>query len=142
MKQATKMRVEAILENVPLAMKCVAEHAQAAGLDDRAVYQIELVVDEACANVVDHAYKGLARGDMEISCSVDEDAFTIRVRDWGKGFDPANISKPDVHAPLEERPLGGLGLFFMRQFMDEVQYTIDAEQGNELVMIKRLKGVG
>lgn len=139
MKQCSKLRVRAVLENVTLAIDCVAQVAQAAGLDDQTVYQLQLAVDEACANVVDHAYEGVEPGDMEISCDLDEQELTIRVRDWGAGFIPGEVPEPDVDAPLEERTLGGLGLFLIRQVMDQVCYERDPEQGNELTMTKRFQ---
>ncbi|NIV40009.1 MAG: anti-anti-sigma factor, partial [Anaerolineae bacterium] len=67
---------------------------------------------------------------------------TIQVRDWGPGFDLDGVEDPDLEAPLEERSLGGLGLFLVRQVMDEVQFTSDSERGNELVMSKRLHIAG
>lgn len=76
---------------------------------------------------------------MEITCSSDAGTFTVRVRNWGKVFDPDEVDEPDVDAPLEERTLGGLGLYFIRQFMDEAHYSFDPERGNELVMVKRLR---
>lgn len=142
MKQVTKLTLKAILENVPVAMECVAESARAAGLDEQVLCQIQVAVDEACANVVAHAYGGMEPGNMEVSCQIEDQCLVIRVRDWGKGFAPNDVPEPDVTAPLEERCLGGLGLFLIRQFMDEVSYTFDAEQGNELTMIKRLQVAG
>ena len=139
MKQTITFKVKAVLENVPLATECVTQSAQTIGLDDETLYQIQLAVDEACANVVHHAYKGMEPGDLEISCDLDDQTFVIRVRDWGRGFDPNGVAEPNVDAPLEKRTLGGLGLFLIKQFMDEVQYTCDPEQGNELTAIKRLQ---
>jgi len=137
-----KLRLRAVLENVPVATECVAAIASAAGLEDHLLYQIQLAVDEACANVVEHAYRDLQAGDMELVCSLGDGAFTVRVRDWGHGFDPNSVEVPDVEAPLEERNLGGLGLFLLRQMMDSVQFHCDPEGGNELVMVKRLPGEG
>ncbi len=137
-----KLRLRAVLENVPVATECVAAIARAAGLEDHLLYQIQLAVDEACANVVEHAYRDVESGDMELVCSMGDGTFTIRVRDWGQGFDPDGVEVPNVGAPLEERNLGGLGLFLVRQMMDSVQFTFDAERGNELVMIKRLPSEG
>jgi serine/threonine-protein kinase RsbW len=79
-------------------------------------------------------------GDLEVSCHVEDGTLVIQVRDWGRSFDPAGIALPDVTAPLEERDLGGLGMFLIYQFMDEVAYTFDPERGNELTMRKRLQG--
>lgn len=132
------MRMKAVLENVPLAIGCVTQWAEAAGFDEGALYKIQLAVDEACANVVDHAYTGSEPGDMEVSCSLNQQSLTIRVRDWGRGFDLHNVSEPDVEAPLDERTLGGLGLFLVKQVMDQVQFTRDPARGNELKMTKRL----
>ena len=137
-EQSTSLRMKAVLENVPRAIECVTEWAQKAGFDERALYKIQLAVDEACANVVDHAYTGAEPGDIEVSCRLNDRLLTIRVRDWGEGFDLGGVKDPDLKAPLEERSLGGLGLFLVRQVMDEVQFTSDPEQGNELMMSKRL----
>lgn len=136
------IRLRAVLESVPVATQCVAAIARTAGLDDHLLYQVQLAVDEACANVVEHAYGDMEAGDMELVCSLDDGAFTIRVRDWGRGFDPNGVAVPDVGAPLEERSLGGLGLFLVRQVMDSVQFSFDVERGNELVMVKRVPGEG
>ena len=137
-KQLGTLRVKAILENVPLAIDCVKRWAIAVGFDDRAVYELQLAVDEACANVVYHAYRGTEPGDMEVACALDDRVLTIRVRDWGKGFDPDEVPVPNLDAPLEERDIGGLGLFILRQVMDHVRFTCDPAQGNELEMDKRL----
>jgi anti-sigma regulatory factor (Ser/Thr protein kinase) len=134
-----RMRVEAILSNVPLVTACVTRAAEALGLDDHALYQVQLAVDEACANVVDHAYVGSQPGEMEVSCyRYDHDFLIIRVRDWGQGFDPSEVDLPQVDAPLEERSLGGLGLFLVKAVMDWVQFRFDPDDGNELLMVKRL----
>jgi serine/threonine-protein kinase RsbW len=132
------LRVKALLENVPLAIDCVAQWAEKVDLDKRTLYEIQLAVDEACANVADHAYRNEEPGDMEVSCYLENELLTILVRDWGRGFDPNGVVVPDVDAPLEERTLGGLGLFIVRQVMDYVQFTVDPEVGNELRMAKRL----
>jgi serine/threonine-protein kinase RsbW len=138
MKQIAKLKVPAKLENVPLAMDCVRRAAQEAGIDKKMAYQIQVAVDEACANVVQHAYRDMEPGEMEISCYLDETQLVIHIRDWGRSFVPDKVPEPDVAAPLEERDLGGLGLFLIHQFMDDVQFKFDPEQGNELTMAKRL----
>ncbi len=139
MRKTNTLRLKAALENVPEAIACVTRSALSAGFDEQAVLQIQVAVDEACANVVQHAYAGTKAGDMEVTCCIDGHSFVVRVRNWGKSFDPDAVEEPDVDAPLEERGLGGLGLFLIRQFMDQAQYTFDPVQGNELVMVKRLR---
>lgn len=139
MKQVETFKAKAVLANVPRAIDFVTRSARVVGFDEEALYQIQLAVDEACANVVDHAYASMEAGDMEVSCSLDGRAFIVRVRDWGRGFNPDGVPEPDVDAPLEERNSGGLGLFLVKQVMDHVCFSFDPEQGNELMMAKRLR---
>ncbi len=108
-------------------------------LDERTLYHVKLVVDEACANVFEHAYAGRAgRVRLEIDCSAT--LLTVRLFDWGDPFDPTNFRPPDPTLPLDERPIGGLGLHFIHALMDEVEYRFDAARGNCLTLRKRLAG--
>lgn len=115
----------------------VARAAEAAGLDARALYQVELAVDEACSNIVEHAYGGEGHGDIEVTCRINSDGLTVMLRDYGRPFDPTGVAPPDLHASLEDRDLGGLGLYFMRQLMDEVHFEFTSDSGNLLTMVKR-----
>jgi serine/threonine-protein kinase RsbW len=133
-----ELKVKAILENVPRVTRIVAQAAAQLGFEEQALYQIELAVDEACANVVEHAYPHDEKGEMEIVCFLHERHLVIRVRDWGAGFDLGAVDEPDVSAPLEDRGLGGLGLFLVRQVMDGLRFRFDPQAGNELLMAKRL----
>jgi serine/threonine-protein kinase RsbW len=139
MTKPAGFKVKAILENIPRAMACVRNSAQSAGFAGKQLCQIEMAVDEACANVVDHAYEQMEVGDMEVSCSLNEQDLIICVRDWGRSFNLDEIPDPDVEAPLEDRTLGGLGLYLIKQIMDRVQYTADPEAGNVLLMVKKRK---
>lgn len=138
MRQVLSLRLPALLENVPVVMDRVIEAAAQVGLDDLTLQQIRLVVDEACANVVTHAYQGMEPGDMEITCSHSSQTCIIQVRDWGPGFTLECVPIPDLECSLEQRNLGGLGLFLIRHFMDHVHYSRDASAGNVLTMTKRL----
>ena len=62
---------------------------------------------------------------------------TITIHDQGRAFDPTSVPEPDLCCPLEERPLGGLGLHLMQKLMDEVRFTFSPEEGNTIVMVKR-----
>lgn len=133
-----ELKVSAVMENVPVVTARLAEIAKGVGFGGQDLYQIELAVDEACANVVEHAYSGEEQGEMEVSCYLEGRMFIVRVRDWGTGFDPNTVEEPDVNAPLEDRDLGGLGLFLVQQVMDEVRFSFDPQRGSELLMYKRL----
>lgn len=97
--------------------------------------KIILAVDEAVANVVEHAY-GTQRGDIEIIFKMDTERLEITIRDNGKRFNPEEIAAPDIHDHVKKGLKGGLGMFLMRKIMDEVRYSVDSTHVNELVMIK------
>jgi len=115
-----------------------ARAGREAGLEGQALYDLQLAVDEACTNVVEHAYEGQG-GEIRISVEAIEGGVRVVIRDWGRPFEPGAIGTPDVTAPLEGRKLGGLGLFLMRQVMDEVDFVFDPVEGNRLTMVKRIR---
>jgi serine/threonine-protein kinase RsbW len=131
-------------DKIQQACQFVAQGAVQAGLDDTAVFHVELACDEACTNVIEHAYAGEDTGDILVSWEVQGDRFIITIRDHGRAFDPADVPLPptvevelkgDDHQTLPR--VGGLGIHFMRKLMDEVQYHFDAG-GNTLTLVKRI----
>lgn len=110
--------------------------AKEAGLSEAAAYQIELAVDEACTNIVEHAYGGKEKGDIECTCQVTDKGLKIVLRDTGIPFDPTAVPEPDLSTPLEDLDPGGAGLFLMRKMMDEVHFKFDKKSGNTLTMVK------
>ena len=124
-------------ENLVQIAQFVRQAAESAGFDDFALYSIETAVEEACANIIEHAYGGEDKGDIQVDCQVDENGLTVRLHDHGKPFKPAAVQTPDVKAPLKKRQAHGLGLYMMRKWMDEVDFQFTPEQGNVLTMLKR-----
>ncbi len=118
----------------------VARAAEAASLDERAVYAVQLAVDEACSNIIEHAYGGEGRGDIEITYRINSDGLTVILRDYGRPFNPNSVPPPNLHSSLEERNERGLGLYFMRELMDEVHFEFTPDSGNVLTMVKRKQG--
>ncbi len=123
---------------VPIS-KFVMRAAEAAGLDARAIYQVQMVVEEACDNIIEHAYAGKINGDIECTCVVDQEGLTVILRDHGRAFNPQSVPEPDREASLEERESGGLGLYFINQLMDDVHFSFSSDTGNVLTMVKRRK---
>jgi serine/threonine-protein kinase RsbW len=115
----------------------VTRAAEATGLDARAVYAVQLAVDEACANIIEHAYGDEGGGDIECTCMVNENGLTVILRDYGRPFNPTSVPEPDLYTSLEDRKIRGLGLYFIRQLMDQVRFEFTADSGNVLTMIKR-----
>jgi sigma-B regulation protein RsbU (phosphoserine phosphatase) len=127
------------LDQLEAIREFAARAAKDAGMDDSAVYAVELSMDEACTNVIEHAYEGKDGGEIECTCDKDDKNLTIIIHDHGKSFDPESIALPDLDADLDSRPIGGLGIFLMKRLMDEVRFEPLGEAGNVLTMVKRLK---
>lgn len=96
--------------------------AQDAGLSDFDCYTVETSVDEACSNIIEHAYDGENIGQIEISYEITEKWLQFTLRDWGKSFDPEKVPIPDIGCCLPDRKASGLGIYIMRQWMDEVNF--------------------
>lgn len=123
-------------QNLTAIGQFVTHWAIESGLDERAVYAVQMAVDEACSNIIEHAYGGEGKGDVELYCRKLDDGLEVTIRDQGHPFDPTAIDAPNIHAPLEERGEGGLGLFLMKELMDEVAFEF-SKGGNTLLLVKK-----
>lgn len=139
MKSSTfEMAVEADLENLSILSEFIARVMREIGADERSLFEVQLAVDEACTNIIQHAYSGEG-GTISIGCQLADDSLVVTIRDQGKPFDHNSIPPPDLGAGAAERKVGGLGMFLMKKMMDEVSYGFDAQRGNELTMCKKLR---
>ena len=133
------LEVPSSTENLVLIRDFVTRIGQQAHLDEEEISNLELAVDEACANVIEHAYGLDSRQEVIIQAICDEEAVRISVIDTGKGFDPTGVTPASIDTLVTERRSGGLGIRLIKALMDEVSYQIQPGQKNELHMIKRLK---
>jgi serine/threonine-protein kinase RsbW len=108
------------------------------GLSPSLVMSINLALEEAIANVIMYAYPGEeGKRTINLSADYDKDAITFILSDKGLPFDPTKAPEADVTLSVEERPIGGLGIFLIRKIMAEVSYQrVDGE--NRLKMVKKL----
>jgi serine/threonine-protein kinase RsbW len=132
-------------ENLDHVREFVGAAAQKCGLDAPAIYAVQLAVDEAFSNIIEHAYGGECLDQIECVCQIASPGLTVTLRDCGSPFDPGAVPAPNLTAELQERDIGGLGFYFIRQLMDEVDFSFvpDPETGNPcnvLRMRKRKEG--
>ena len=129
-----ELRVASDPANLAQVRKTVERFAAEQGFDDRAVAEIGLVVNEAMANVIRHAYAGRTDRPVHLRAEADERQMVITLRDWGSGVDPSK-------QPRRERdPLtpGGVGMICLRQWMDTVTFTPQPD-GMLMTMIRKKK---
>jgi serine/threonine-protein kinase RsbW len=124
-------------ESLPRVGAFISKAAKTAGLSDKAIYAVQLAVDEACSNIIDHAYGGEDRGEMLCSVIINDDGLIVILQDQGTPFNPQEIPDPQVNVPLEKLKPRGVGVYLMRKMVDEVHYEYSPEGGNMLTLIKR-----
>jgi len=116
--------------------KFVFDAALAAGFSDKEIYAVELAVDEACSNIIEHAYGGEGRGEIICTCNNIHNGLEIILQDHGNSFDPAKVDTPDFSVDLGELKPRGAGLFLIRNMMDDVDFKFSKKNGNQLRMVK------
>jgi len=137
--QKCQLTVPGRFESLPQISDFVSNAARDAGLDEDDVFHVQMAVDEACSNVVEHAYGGNCQGDITLTCSLGSGSdFVITIHDTGYPFNPRSVPEPPMGVDLEDLPEGGLGLYFMRKLMDNIRFEFDSNEGNTLTMIKRI----
>lgn len=133
------LRVQSSTENLSLIREFVAKVGLQAGMSDIDISKIELAVDEACANVIEHAYGHDASKEVTVSANFDGDSITFEIVDTGRGFDPSQIKQEELESLIAKRKDGGLGMRLIKTLMDEVQYEMIPGLKNELRMTKRIR---
>jgi serine/threonine-protein kinase RsbW len=136
-EQSFALHVPSSSENLAMIRSFVGEIAQRADLSDDESLLLEVAVDEACANVIEHAYHHDATQQVTVRAILDDETIRFHVVDHGKGFDPAIVEPKDPRELVKERASGGLGMGLIRRIMDEVVYHIVPGEKNELQMVKR-----
>ena len=134
----TTATFQARLEDLAAVGSFIEKAIRPAGLNETTAYAIQLAVDEACSNIIEHAYQNQG-GKILCTCEVNPEAVTIILQDWGKPFTPTQINPPDYRKTATRNNFRGLGLFFIYRMMDEVKFETPPEGGNILTMVKLTK---
>jgi serine/threonine-protein kinase RsbW len=126
------------LKNLAMIRSFVQESAAALGVAPAIISDLLSAVDEAATNVIIHGYQG-QQGTIEIEVKREAMDVVVHVRDNAPPFDPTTVPSPDLTRPLGERPPGGLGIYLIRQYMDEVIHRLTPQGGNELILKKSIE---
>ena len=123
------------MSDLPEILAFVETACEQSGVYPTLVFDLKLAVEEACTNVIEHAYGGKG-GELAITFETSDCDVVVTLQDHGSPFAPDEIIAPDMSMPLTNRRIGGLGMHLMAQLMDEVHFDF-AKGTNTLVMIKR-----
>jgi serine/threonine-protein kinase RsbW len=133
------LQVPSSTENLALIREFVTAVGRQAQLEETDISSLELAVDEACANVIEHAYGHDITKEVVVRAKFDDESLRISVIDEGLGFEPDKAPQESVENLIKERKSGGLGIRLIKQLMDDVSYEIVPGQKNELHMTKKIR---
>jgi len=125
-------------DNLSEVRNFVMRLARQAGFAEDEVSNIVLAVDEACTNIIKHAYQFAADREIRVSVARTPTAFEVVIQDDGKSFDPSTLRLPDLKEHLTHYRRGGLGVYLMKKLMDTVEYTYKPGTKNQVRLVKQL----
>lgn len=134
-----ELKIESDLKNLEVVGDFLAKTMRELGVsNEKDIFGIRLAVDEALTNIIEHAYEGQKGGQITVRCKLSgPKELTIQLKDNGTPFDPQQVRAPDIDADLADRRVGGLGIFFIKCYMQTVKYAT-SDKENELAMTKIL----
>lgn len=132
------LQVVGSTENLAKVRSFIRETAYSLGVNQTIIDKVVLAVDEACSNIIRHAYRPPANGNITVKLSVENEQLTITLIDQGVSFDPQTIQSLDMKQYLSEKRVGGLGIHLMRLLMDNVEYYTNTDGLNTLKLTKKI----
>lgn len=136
MPEEMEIVLGAEVEDIPRAVEFIGRAMAAFGISQDKALGAELAAEEACTNVVRHAYRG-GQGYMKITCRSNGGSVEITLEDAGAPFDPTKRPEPDLTENVDKRPIGGLGIYLIRSFMDGLRYELKDGKNNLIMVLNR-----
>ena len=133
--ETTELSFPSRIEAVDAAAGAVAEFISRSGISEEAAFRIDMAVREAVTNAVLHGNRQEESKPVELTLKSSPDAIEISVHDQGQGFNPKEVPDPTKEENLLKT--SGRGIFFMRNFMDEVNWSIRPNGGTTVRLVKR-----
>ena len=124
------------LREIGAAATKIDAFCEARELSPQIAYAVNLSVDEVLTNTISYGYDDDAEHRIDLTLRVAGETLVVVIVDDGRAFDSSSAQDPDVEATLEERALGGLGLFLVQQMMDDIAYR-RSDDRNVITLTKR-----
>ena len=126
-------------EELPELVEAVEALGERDGWPGELTFRVSLVIDELAQNVVDYAYQDRP-GDVEVAVTSEPEAIIIEIIDEGRPFDPlTQAPEPDLTSPIEDRPIGGLGVHFTKTLMDDVEYCRESGRNHLKIVTRKVR---
>jgi len=134
-----KLLLKNDIEQIPLLAEFIENIAEEIGIDMSLSMSLNLALEEAVTNVILYAYPVGVEGEVQINACWNGSSLTFSIIDTGIAFDPTQKEDADITLSAEERPIGGLGIFLVKQIMDTVTYERVDGQKNVLTLTKTIQ---
>lgn len=125
-------------ENLSAVRNFITSAVEEVNVPKDVAADIVLAVDEACTNIIKHAYKFNPDGDIDIHVKYSSKKIEVKITDRGSSFHPENVPIPDLKKYFEEKRVGGLGMYLMKSLMDDVRYKSIPGEYNQVLLTKKL----
>lgn len=134
------LSIRSDINEIPRVSDLIESVMQGQQFPDEDILDTQLAVEEVVTNVIMHGY-GEGGGEIVVSLCyhADESAMEIRIEDSAEPFDPLSLPEPDISLGIDERKIGGLGIFLTRQVMDDIRYQYE-DNKNVLILKKKRSG--
>lgn len=123
--KSNKFKSLAVKENYKLFISWLSENLDKLEVDEATKKNIELSFEEIYTNIFSYAYSFFSQGDVEVSICRENNDIVLKFVDWGTPYDPTQKPDPDIDLAPEDRPIGGLGIFMVKQLSKSVEYNYD-----------------
>jgi serine/threonine-protein kinase RsbW len=133
-----RLKITSRTENLSVIREFIQSAAEEVGIKPGVTEDVMLAVDEACTNIIKHAYKSYPEGEILLKLKYSDHKLTITIVDYGNSFNPDNVPDPDLQKYYQQHRVGGLGMYLMKTLMDEVRYNSIPGKYNEVYLTKYL----
>jgi serine/threonine-protein kinase RsbW len=134
--QSFEMTIGSDIAEIPAVSERLEKGMGACGFSPEEVLDTQLAVEEVITNIIVHGYRG-PEGEIHLSCRFTGDRIGIRITDTAPRFDPLSMPEPDLDSTIDERMIGGLGIYLVRQVMDTIAYRY--ENGKNVLTMEKKK---
>jgi serine/threonine-protein kinase RsbW len=129
--------IPATTDHLGEVRRFISDQMRRSGCNEFEEHGVILAVDEACSNLMLHAYHNDASKSIAVQLDISEAGIDVRIIDSAEAFDPSSCSLPDMTAYFAEKKSGGLGILIMSRVMDEISYRTSTNGTNELLLRKK-----
>ena len=125
-------------QEIAAAADKIDEFCAERGVDPAAAYAVNLSIDELLTNTISYGYDDSERHRIDLMIRLDGNTIIVEISDDGRPFEPTGVEQPDTDASVEDRAIGGLGIFLVREMMDSFQYR--RHRGRNIVTLTKHTG--